>query len=624
MQRIQRLTAEVVNKIAAGEVVERPASVVKELVENAVDAGAARIVVELESGGCKRITVSDDGGGISPADCELVLECHATSKIDAAEDLFAIDTLGFRGEALSAISAVSRFSLFSQRPEDKEGLAVSHSDGKTTTRPWRGALGTTVNVEDLFANIPARRKFLKTSETEYAHCSEWLQALALSQPQLGLVLSHNGKEKANWPACSDAKPQGPFGEGLMRSRVAAVLGAQVAAELMYCKQNNRYGLWEGLISPPGLDKPSSRRILNFVNGRWVKDRILLHGILRGYHSHLLKGRYPIVVAFLQSDPSLIDVNAHPAKTELRFQYGAEVQSLIAEGIRGKLRAAEWAEEPGVGLETSSAAPPATKQLRPSAYVPPARVTTQSFGKAPRSTTGKASSLLSSKGSGAASELSEPGVASEQALPLAGPAEPPSSSSPQLRPPPWQELAYLGSLADCYLMFQSGEGLLLIDQHAFHERILYERLISNSELWAQSQRLMIVEAIELRDDQVVAFRDNKPVLERLGFSAKLINASTIEIAAVPTLLADKDIAFVLEAILERCLREEPATGEHVYHEILSTLACHAAVRSGDTLGEIELKALLQEAKGVDFFHNCPHGRRVLRWLSRDKIASLFDR
>jgi DNA mismatch repair protein MutL len=344
MGRVHLLEDAVINKIAAGEVVERPASVVKELVENAIDAQATAIRIELEEGGRRKIVVTDDGYGMSEEDARLAIVRHATSKISAVEDLYSVDSMGFRGEALASIASVSQFSLMTRQGQDSVGTRIQ-TDGSIdlSVTPWHGPRGTTMAVESLFFNIPVREKFLKSPASEFAHCHELIQNIALARPEVSFTLLHNGKEYLSAPrVCEREELQGSIlTEKTVRRRAAQILSQEVVDELLYVTESNQYGEVEALISPPGVEKPTGKHIATFVNRRVVKDKTLRFGIMRGYSSHLLTGKYPRVLAFMTIDPSLYDVNVHPTKEELRFQYPTEVQGLISLAIRGRIRHGDW-------------------------------------------------------------------------------------------------------------------------------------------------------------------------------------------------------------------------------------------------------------------------------------------
>ena len=348
MSSIHILEDTVINKITAGEVVERPSSIVKELIENAIDAQATTIQIELEDGGKKLISIKDNGSGISKSDLTLILKRHSTSKIKTLSDLFAVSSMGFRGEALSSISAVSRFTLISKQRQMPVAYKLSYDDIKQQDiTSWHSNDGTQIRIDDLFYNVPVRKKFLKSAQAEFAHCLETVRAFALAYPQHGFMLAHNGKEKCSFPPSDKItdfwhqKNDLNIGEKILRQRASRLFDENLSKALLYINTSNHYASIEALISPPGLEKVTTKNLLYFVNGRWVKDQILRYGILRGYHSHLLKGRYPQVLCYLKTDPSLIDVNVHPSKTQLRFQYPDEIQGLLARSIREKLRQGNW-------------------------------------------------------------------------------------------------------------------------------------------------------------------------------------------------------------------------------------------------------------------------------------------
>lgn len=631
MQNIQLLEPKVINKIAAGEVVERPASVVKELIENAIDAGASELYIELDNGGCNKITLVDNGSGVSPKDCKIILERHATSKIIEAEDIFDLSSMGFRGEALSAISSVSRFSLRTRRPEDSIGTEVIMNEQGLEIRPWKGPSGTSITVADLFYNIPVRAKFLKSKETEYAHCYEWIQSLALSHPDIRFSIHHNGKEKHIWPACKTNSTEDLLGEETLRQRLGFINTTINVEELIYATNKNEYGSWEALLSPPGIDKATSKQIINFVNGRWVKDKILLFGVMRGYHSHLMKGRYPIVLSFFHCDPALIDVNVHPAKTEIRFQYVAEVQALISQGIRLKLRDAEWASPPQNQHEKNPL-PLSFKQRlftvnkRSNDNVDlkekNASIEKEDFDNIGYSNLKAHVSIPKVNYSTDSTKQGDP-INLEQNIGSI-PDKKVKYENEKTSEIPWEDLKYVGAYAKCYLMFEYEKNLLIIDQHAFHERILYERLLSRKELQEESQRLIIPEELCLDPILVSALRDNSKLIKKAGFSIEWLNEKSLEIKGVPVLLINKSITKVLESFADKLIHNSLKAQEELYHDIIATMACHSAVRAGEEFTSDELKLLLKEAETVDFFHNCPHGRRVFRWFSESQFSGFFDR
>ena len=456
MGKIQLLDDLVINKIAAGEVVARPANVVKELVENSIDAGSSEIHIEIVEGGQQSIRISDNGVGMSGEDCKMSLRRHATSKIASSDDLFSIATMGFRGEALASISAVSRLNLCSKR-QDYEGCQLLSEGGEILQQqPWSGKPhGTIIGVRDLFYNVPARAKFLRATTTEFAHCLEIVQALSIAHPGISFSIKHNGKLRYESAAVEDYAPievEGfsLFGEKVLRTKAGALLGDHTAQQLRYVHEASTYGSFEALISPPGYEKATNKHTMTYVNGRWVKDRVLLAGIHRGYQSHILKGRYPVVIGFLRMDPGLIDVNVHPAKTEMRLQYPGEIQSLIASTIRTALREAAWAEFPSETVQENklsfqnlehSASPGLSESF---ASAKPSRVIENPAlsGKplSPTNFTTKTRETYS--GANTASLAVQKAVGTEK-------------SEERI---PWENLSFIGTIFQCYLLFEGGKGL----------------------------------------------------------------------------------------------------------------------------------------------------------------------
>ncbi len=638
MGRIHLLEDAVINKIAAGEVVERPASVVKELVENALDAGATNITVELEEGGRKRITVRDNGCGLSRDDVPKALLRHATSKIQQAEDLFAIASMGFRGEALASIASVSRLTLQTRERQSTVGTRLT-ADGGVAPQlsDWNGPEGTEITVCDLFFNVPARARFLKSSAAEMATIHELMQGLAMAHPDVGFSLQHNSKLVFEVTAVTenpaDSLPA-------IRERASQVLtGVDVDALLAVNKQDN-YGSIVGLVSAPGQEKGSGKWQFTFINGRLVKDRALRSAILRGYHSHLLKGRYPVVVLNISMDPSLVDVNVHPAKTEVRFQYANDVQALVAMAIRGQLRHGAWTTgegetgawhtqedsnfaqhaSPGAGSSIPTYLPPVFRESSP-------LTSRESFSEAAhaRGMVARApgSSSSSARAWSAAAAAAQPLATTESAVNFRSMfAEEKSGADFGV---PWSELTYLGSFARCFLLFETGERLLAVDQHAFHERVLYERLVRNESLLREMQRLLVPESVSLSAEQVARLREHATELRACGVECAPVDATTVDVTAVPSLLMRADVGRMIEQLADDLANHTGTMAtETALHPLLSTMACHAAVRAGEELCAEDLQLLLREAADVDFVHNCPHGRRVFRWFSHSQVAAWFDR
>ena len=617
MGSIHILDDTVINKIAAGEVVERPASVIKELVENAIDAQATNIKIELEDGGKKLITIQDDGCGVGYNDLKLILKRHATSKITTLGELFSVHSMGFRGEALSSISAVSRFTLLSKQPENSTGHKLTFENSKKEEiTTWHGANGTYIRIEDIFYNVPVRKKFLRSSQAEYSHCLETLQALALAYPKHSFSLKHNGKIKFD----AQSNIQGDnhwlrgneyiLGEPTIQQRASQIFGKELAGNLLYVCETNEYGSIEALISPPGIEKATTKNMFFFVNGRWIKEQILRYGFLRGYHSHLLKGRYPQVLCYLRMDPALIDVNVHPSKTQLRFQYTDEVQGLIARAVRERLRKGDWIN-PSPEVKTFSVEDNRTQENITPVFNQDKKNIVEQLKRfaAPsvKATSYKNSGLF---------QASPPRAIQSRFTNHDHPTAQKAAMHID-----WDQATFIGTYSSCYLMFEMDKKLLLVDQHAFHERILYENLFTNPSLYKDSQPLIVPELIELEPTSIAVLLEKKYTLKENGFKFKIVHDKAIEIQEVPIILAGRNI----ESIFQDLGKEDShQSTQDICSPLLATMACHSAIRAGEELSEDKLTLLLEQAKQVDFYQNCPHGRRVLKWLQQNEIERWFDR
>ena len=641
MNSIRLLPDELINKIQAGEMIARPANVLKELLENAIDAGAPRITISLEKGGTDEIVVSDNGFGIAPDDVPLAIKRHATSKISSADDLWALHSLGFRGEALASIAEVSRFTLItSSAREASLPLASSNAtaEAKTGTRlttdgnsnvnvvAWTCATGTSVSVKDIFYNIPARRKFLKNIATEYAHCNTCVQALALSHPQIEFILHHNNREQLRVVATPEAS-----GEEALRLRAAALFGQEAVAPLLYAEDKNEMAEVAMLFSPPGHDRAHNRHIFTFVNNRWIKSATLKYAILRGYHSHLLKGRYPLVLAYLRVHPSLLDVNVHPMKSEVRFQYDKDVQELVALNLRRQLRSPTWSTAPPSLAAPTMPVPVSTRFAR-SDSLPLSRSTPP---KQPSFVAPAWPDIAPRPDAAAAREqrifYPRKRVDDESELQLQNNigtelAQESKNSQPRDTELDWAALTYIGTVARCYLLFEDRrQNLIVVDQHAFHERIIFEQLQSEPQMLTRVQGLTIAEALLLAAAEVNIVKARQAEFAQLGFELEVASDTDVLLKGVPALLQQQDYVGALQDLM--VLAQRDATkwfGESLLHDVIATLACRAAVKAGDLLEASRLQQLFVAARGVDFYHNCPHGRRVIRIFTPRQVGSWFDR
>ncbi len=594
--RIERLANEVVDQIAAGEVVERPASVVKELVENAVDAGAQRLRIELRGGGRDLVAVTDDGIGMTPDDARLALERHATSKLRALDDLLGIQSFGFRGEALPAIASVSRFRLRTRARGAAAGVEIDlHGGTWIAERPCGTAEGTRIEVAELFANVPARRKFLKAAGTEWGHVSDWLGRAALALPGVHFDVVRDDHAAFSWPAVADPV-----------ERIAAVLGEEEAAALVAADHAAGDLALHGFVSRPEAHRATGAGIHLFVNGRPVRDRLLRHALLQGYRDVLPRGRFPSAVLFLRVAPGGVDVNVHPAKWEVRFAEPQAVYRLVERTLRDALERRSWlgGSAPAHG-EPSPGASPITAQF-PS-FVREPSVGDWAFAR-PRET--DAMFVANS-----AETRFEPGQAAALAVPAASPR--------------FRELRVIGQLLGTYVLLEGRDGLLLVDQHAAHERVLYERFRAS---WLGGklprQALLTPITLELTPAAVGACERNAAWLTQLGFEVEPFGERSIVLRSVPELFADRGPEALMRE-LAGSLASEGGEGraqrpiEAVDH-FFATLGCHSSRRGGDVLPLPELAALAAQLDAIPWAPTCPHGRPIAIPISLGEIERRFGR
>ncbi len=603
MARIQQLPSLVVNKIAAGEVIERPASVVKELLENAVDAGSRRIDVEIEQGGKDLIRVVDDGCGIVGEDLPLAFASHATSKLHSADDLFHIETLGFRGEALASIGGVAQVCLQS-RPADEEcGAQITcHGGELSSVKPWNGSPGTRIEVRHLFYNTPVRRKFLRTPSTEMGHISEAFTRLALAhspteERQNGLHLTLRNNNKVVYDIPSSA---------VLLDRIASFFGAEVANQLYSVEARQGQATLTGYIADPACERGTTRMQYLFVNGRWIRDRSLGHALQEAYRGLLMTGRYAVAFLFLDLPPEQVDVNVHPTKAEVRFRDSHAMHHLVFSTIRQRLRAANL---------TARLQLPSTMRATETMGAPPSfpQPQTASFDSAPWSL------LLPAP---AERELPLPSTA-----PLA-PVEPVPAApapTPSVRASGGQHSKII-QLYDSYLVVETDEGMLVIDQHALHERILYEQIkqrIRSGPL--ETQPLLIPEPVELTAEQAARTLEHREALAELGLGVEPFGGGTVLLTSYPALLGQRSPQAILRAVVDHLVSQERTpTREVMFNDLMSLMACHAAVRAGDRLTPEHMTALVEQRQLADDTHHCPHGRPTALLFSRHDLERQFRR
>ncbi len=594
---IRQLPDTLINQIAAGEVVERPSSVVKELVENALDAGARRVDIDLEEGGIRLIRIRDDGGGIAAQDLALAVSRHATSKIGSLDDLEQVATLGFRGEALPSIASVSRFSLSSKTPSSEHGARLDIEGGKTgDVQPHPHPTGTTIEVRDLFYNVPARRKFLRAERTEFGHVEEWLRSLALARPQVELRVSHNGKLAKHY------RPVVAEDEQL--KRVAEALGQEFVGNCLTIDHGVAGLRLHGWVGLPTASRSSGDQQYFYVNGRAVKDRVVAHAVRQAYADVLFHGRYPAFVLFLELDPRRVDVNVHPAKHEVRFRDGRLVHDFVFktlhEALAGTRAGANALSEPAfaVGEATSSYG---------------------SWQTAPQG----AMNLPLGGGEAVANyaALYRGGGSSSQPIPVGSTQWPAANEA--TAPPLGFALAQLHGI---FILAENEHGLVLVDMHAAHERITYEHLKQAQDgEGIRAQPLLVPLALAVAEREADIAEEFAGALAALGFELRRSGPQALSVRSVPALLADLDPkALVLDVLND--LREHGSSRviEQARNELLSTVACHTSVRANRRLTIPEMNALLRDMESTERSGQCNHGRPTWVQLSKSELDKLFLR
>ncbi len=581
MSRIQILPPEEADRIAAGEVVERPASVARELVENALDAGARRIEVEAVRGGLQRLRVADDGEGMGPEDAVLALRRHATSKIRSLEDLSRASTLGFRGEALPSVAAVSRLELLTS--DGESGVRVRVEGGRVLgSEPAARARGTTVTVDDLFFNTPARRKFLRSPAAELARISEALLPEILARPAIAFRFRSDGRETLDVPPGEDRA-----------GRAAALWGAELAAALIPFRREAGGRCVHGFLSGPGQTRATRRHWYLFVNGRPVRDRVLIHAAGAGLEGALPRGRYPVLLLFLEVSPAEVDVNVHPAKSEVRFAEPGRIHTLVSGALAGA--------------------------VRPAAYIPAGPRPSTLLGEPPPA-------------GGGAGEGRQPDALPPRAGRLFTPAELPERPAPGSAPVPGEVApVVLAQYRDCFIVAHDAGSLFLVDQHVAHERILYEEL---RDQWRQGvparQALLFPQTVELEPGAADGLEPALEQLGALGFDLERFGGNAFLVRQVPQALAPgrveqafRDLAALLASGPEE--GGEPRQAEDLlHHRLAATIACHAAVKIHFPLTREKMEDLLRRLFICREPLTCPHGRTVVTRWPHEEILRAFGR
>ncbi|TAK92510.1 MAG: DNA mismatch repair endonuclease MutL [Burkholderiaceae bacterium] len=583
---IRALPDQLISQIAAGEVVERPASVVKELLENALDAGATEIQMRLDAGGVKRIAITDNGRGIDAEQLPLALMRHATSKIASLDDLEQVRTLGFRGEALASIASVAQFSLTSRTADAAHASSISNLHGDLQITPAAGATGTTVEASELYYNTPARRKFLKTEQTELGHCQDVAARIALAHPQVAFSLHHHGRVLSHWQA------------GSLHQRAQAILGEEFMQHARALEQSAGPLQLQGFAGAPAAARGRADQQYFYVNGRFVRDKVLSHAVRAAYEDVLHGDRYPAYALFLTIDPRLVDVNVHPSKVEVRFRDSRAVHQFVFHAVQAALAQATGDATPVHALQPAPVNYPAWQQT---SFAAPTHQ-----GVAQRTADYVAMFAQQPASMAALNETSAPAT----------------QEGPQAH-----FLGYaLAQLHGIYILAQNAHGLIVVDMHAAHERIVYEKLkqaLADHAMPVQSLLIPVTFAADAKEVGIA--EENRATLQQLGFDIGVVSPTALAVRAVPALLAQADAAALARAVL-RDLHDYGGSRvltQH-QHELLGTLACHSAVRANRKLTLDEMNALLRQMETTERADQCNHGRPTWRQLSIAELDKLFMR
>lgn len=564
LSRIRVLPEELINQIAAGEVVENPASVVKELVENSIDAAATKVMVEVEGGGLDLIRVSDNGLGMSPVDAVMALRRHATSKISDLADLHAIRTLGFRGEALPAIASVCHFEMVTRRPEDEVGTFLVFNEGSIQHRPHPCAPGTVVTVRNLFYNVPARLKFQKGERSRNGAIRDVLSRIALAWPDRHFLLFQSGHKALDFGPCQN-----------LSQRASQVLGLE-ADDLWDFALEGRVAV-EGVLGSPSLSRPDPNRIITIVNQRPVLDPGIRRAVVAAYGPTLQEGRFPIAVIALSLPPEEVDVNVHPRKTEVRFRDSSLVYSAVFEAVSRVVSKTPWIK--AVEPVASRTAYVSREDFTPS-------------------------------------------------TPLLGGVRDPEASQPLLftrAEKSFSGLRFLGQVARTVLVCEGPQALVLIDQHGAHERVLFDRLWKAIEVGeVPSEPLLFPEIVKLSPAEWAAVEEGANLLSQLGFDVELYSGDALLVRAVPMVLSGRSVAEAVRDLVASLTEDAKGERARDLRRAVATIACHSAVRAGDELTEEEVRALLEAMDGIDLAAYCPHGRQVVVVYPFETVFRWFGR
>jgi DNA mismatch repair protein MutL len=628
MAQIHQLSQSLINKIAAGEVIERPASAVKELIENAVDAGATRIHVSAAEGGMEMIRVVDNGCGIAADELELALAPHATSKLRDADDLFRVGTLGFRGEALASIAEVSRVTLRSRTAECPGGAQIEARGGELSDiTPCGCPIGATVEVRNLFYNMPVRRKAMSTAATEFSHVKEAFTRIALAMPQIDFALSHNDRPVFELS-----------GTTTWLERIAKFFGRDLAENLIWVESDDGDVQLSGFVAHPSHSRANNRMQYLFLNGRHIRDRALQHALGEAYRGLLLTQRYPIAFLNLAMPPDQVDVNVHPTKIEVRFRNGGRHYSQVLSTLRTKFLSTDLRargrpeEEDPTGAHDDAHAERLREELvgwakgKMAAWPQVAAARQPTFDvdePAPPRTPLELAQLGRRWAPADGGPEDGPDFPDIESAGESAEAFGPSASSSAGR---GLGPARAVQVHNRYLVTESEDGLVIVDQHALHERILYEHLrerIASGDV--ESQSLLVPEPVDLAPAEAAAALENRETLARLGMKIEPFGGDTVLVAGYPAMLANLDPGEVLRALVDRLLEGgKPPSREDLLDELLHTISCKAAIKAGDRLAPDEITALLEQRHLIRDSHHCPHGRPTALVFTREELDRQFKR
>ena len=604
--KIAVLPETLTDRIAAGEVVERPASIVKELLENALDAGATDIAVDLERGGCQAIRVTDNGEGIESEQVPLAFTRYATSKIGAFDDLYHIRSFGFRGEALPSIASIARVELVTRRVTSPAGTRIIIEGGEIKELSEAGCpVGTSIFVDRIFAPVPVRQKFLKSDMTEQGYCLDAITRLALAQPGVKTKVSTGKRLLLNVPAAKD------FAE-----RIALTLGRDLQSQLTPVSGQRNGVILKGFISRPGFTRSNASQVYLYVNGRFVKDYLLNHAVMTAYRRVIEARRYPAVVLYLEMPPGDLDVNVHPTKMEVRFRNPREVYALIAETVSGAIGA-------GVNAGANEARDDTPAGLPVMVEKPYASRIEEAL-KRYRVSSGQEKLFFG----GVSAPKKETWVTPNSTVLREPEREPKLEAAQTGERLGFSDLPYLGQVAGTYLVFASEDGAVLVDQHAAHERVLYEKLRGQSAESGQrsvGQRLLLPEVVSLSPRDFTFLKESAPILEETGMEVEPFGGDSLIVKAIPAFLPQAEARELIQDLLSDCGeadRELPLTEKR--EKIFTVLACRGAVKANQCLSGPEVAALCRDLDAIHNAHTCPHGRPIAVCISVFDLEKMFKR